>query len=293
MSGNLGYNITVGRFAAKESGLRKIFGHWEYIFKNVWFVLPFAVMPALFLALSVDFEGVHSLCEKYFTGSFGFDFYEIFRAFSLLRVDSVLGAIYSVCALVCIVFFLSPMLSLVEKHMRIGKRTFSGAFSRLGGVILSTALVAFLYLALYELWALVLSAVLFAVGSIPAAVVAHILFVVVLAAFFAALVFLVPTFYLLLPCMQITGFGFLDALFYSYRLVVGVRGRLMLSMTVSLLPALVAICGASFLPAFAATCIAFVLFLALFLSFTVRMETLYFETDKLDREDVIRSYREL
>ena len=36
-----------------------------------------------------------------------------------------------------------------------------------------------------------------------------------------------------------------------------------------------------------------VLFALLYLNFSIRMETVYFETDKLDREDELHRYREL
>ena len=38
--------------------MRTVFGSWKYIFKNLWFVLPFSVVPAVFMALSLDYDRI-------------------------------------------------------------------------------------------------------------------------------------------------------------------------------------------------------------------------------------------
>lgn len=282
-----------GRARRGEKPMQSVFEHWKYIFKNLWFVLPFAVTPAVFLALSVDFSDIELVAKSFFTGTFGLKFFEIFRAWSFLRLDSALGVIYSVLAVVCLVFFTSLLLGFVEKHMRIGKRTLSGVFSQLGSRIGAFIGIVLLFFALYELWALLLSAVLFAVSAIKAKALACFLFTLACLLFIGALFFLVSVFYLWLPCMQLTGFGAYNAFLYSYRLVIGVRWKLILSLAISYVPCFVILVGVSFGPDWLAGVIAFILFAFLYLSFCVRMETLYFETDKLDREDLLRSYREL
>lgn len=273
--------------------MRIVFEHWKYIFRNLWFVLPFSVMPAIFLALSVDFNGVEMLTMSFFGGEFELEFASVFRAWSLFRFDSVLGIIYSVFALVCVVVFSAFLLAFVEKHMRIGKRTLSGVFGQFFDHALAVIGVTLFYFALYEVWALVLSAVLLVVSQIEAKWFACLMFVLVSLLFIFALLYLVSIFYLWLPCMQITGFHMYNALLYSYRLVVGVRWRLILSMLISYVPCFLLIVGTSFAPEWLSPIIVFILFLFAHMSFCVRMETLYFETDKLDREDLLRSYKEL
>ncbi len=280
-------------FLLYNNVMRVVFEHWKYIFRNLWFVLPFAVVPAIFLAFSVDFAGIEDLARAFFTGTLEPDFLQILRAWSFVRFDSVLGIIYSVFAVVSLVIFTVFLLAFVEKHMRIGKRTLSGVFSQIGGHLWAAIGVTALYTVLYELWAIVLSAVLFAVCSIGEKTFASILFALVSVIFMAALLFLVSVFYLLLPCMQITGFRAYGAFIYSYRLTVGVRKQLLLSFAVSYVPAFLVIMACAFLPTPVAVIVAFILFMFLYLSFCVRMETLYFATDKLDREDLLRSYKEL
>lgn len=273
--------------------MRVVFEHWKYIFKNLWFVLPFAVMPAVFLALSVDFAGVKHLAESFFTAELQLEYFDIFRAWSFIRFDSPLGAVYSVLALVCLVVFTSLLLAFVEKHMRIGKRTFSGVFSQFGSHIWAFIGMTLFFAGLYELWAAVLSAILFAVAAIGAKAFACFMFAFVCLVFMFVLLFLLSIFYLWLPCMQITGFRAYGAFFTSYRLAVGVRWRLILSFLITYAPCFVLVVGLSFAPVWLAGVVAFVLFVFAYLSFCVRMESLYFETDKLDREDLLRSYKEL
>ena len=138
--------------------MRTVFDHWKYIFRNIWFVLPFAVMPALFLALSVDFPAIRRLAEGFFFGGFDCSFEDIFHAWSFIRFDSVLGVLYGVGNVVCLIFFTALLVAFAEKHMRIGKRTLSGIFSQLSGQILPISGILLFFIALYELWAVVLSA---------------------------------------------------------------------------------------------------------------------------------------
>ncbi len=272
-----------------------VFGTWKYIFRNFWYVLPFAVAPALFLSLTLNYASVRGVLTGFFTGDPAFSFYQIFTALSFIRIDSWWGALYSVCAFICMVVFLAIMLSLVEKHMRIGKRSFNGAFSRLNDNIVSSFFVTLLYCAIYELWSLVTAAVLYAFGALVLnAVGVYILSLLFFIGLIYALLFVVSVFYLWLPCLQITGFRAYDALRYSYQLVSNIRGKLILAQALSLLTANIVVgLSAIYLPALPFQIITFVVFLLLFAEFCVRMEVAYFETENLDREDLLRSYREL
>ena len=270
-----------------------VYEHWKYIVKHIWFILPFAVIPALFLSLSMDFSAIEAFWRGLFSGDFVTDWFEIFCAWSLFGFGSVLDIIYAVCGIVCTLVFMSLILAFVEKHMRIGKRTLSGILSQLSGVfppVCGMMLVIFFF---YEVWALVLSAMLYSIVSVGSAGGIIALSLLVVLFFLAVLLYLVSLVYLCLPCMQMTGLGPFQSLLYSYRLMVGVRGKLLLCLLMSFEPAGLIVWGASFLPEAASVLICLVLFTFLFMSFCVRMETFYFETDKLDREDLLLSYREL
>ncbi|MDE5897335.1 MAG: hypothetical protein K2H43_05950, partial [Clostridia bacterium] len=205
----------------------------------------------------------------------------------------VLGAIYSVCAYLCVSVFMAMMLALVEKHMRIGKRTVSGAFSGFGSLLFAALVVAFVYLAAYEIWAIVLSSVLFAISSIRSTAVLYVLAGACFVLFSFVLLYVATVFYLWFPSKQITGFGPYNSFLFSYRLMSGVRWKLLLSFLISFVAAAAVTAGVSVLPELVFRIVMFVLFTFLFLNFGIRMETVYFATDKIDREDLIRSYREL
>ena len=142
--------------------MRTVFGSWKYIFKNIWFLLPFAIVPAVFMALSLDYQCIGKVWGDFFTGDPRAEFLDLFHAWSFLRVDSVLGLVYSLLAIVAAIFFLSLLLACVEKHMRLGKRTLSGIWSQFTNNLPSVIFAVIVYLVLYEAWAIVLSAVMFA-----------------------------------------------------------------------------------------------------------------------------------
>lgn len=273
--------------------MRIVFGGWKYIARNLWYVLPLMLIPAVFCALSVDYAALAAMVRGFFTGDPRVGFLECFFAWSFLRFDSWQGALVSVFAVVCLAVLSSLLLVLVEKHMRLGRRTLSGAAVQMRSVLLPTVAVAFLYLILYEVWAVVLSAMLFAVSALRVTALVYVLEVLVLLLSGFALLYLATVFYLFLPCKQITGFDTYHAFLYSYRLMTGVRGRLLLSFLISFAADVVLLTGASFLPRAVFYVIAAVLYLFMSSSFLVRMLTVYYETDKLDREDLLHSYREL
>ncbi len=271
--------------------MRTAFGHWKYIAKNLWFVLPFAVLPAVFLALSLDYTSVGATVRTFFTVSPREGFVEYFRTWSLIRIDGVLGGIYSALAFVATVLCAVPMLVLVEKHMRIGKRTLSGLMSGSLSLFCSVLAIVLCYLALYEIWAVILSALLFMVAQIKITALAYVFYVIIFLMITFALLYVATIFYLWLPCRQATGFRPYEAFLYSYRLMTGVRWKLIAAYCVSFFACMVCTAGFSLLPEAAFRALLVLVYAALFLSFLIRMETVYFETDKLDREDVLRSYR--
>ena len=203
--------------------MRTVFGSWKYIFKNIWFLLPFAIVPAVFMALSLDYQCISKVWGDFFSGDPRAEFLDLFHAWSFLRVDSVLGLVYSLLAIVAVIFFLSLLLACVEKHMRLGKRTLSGIWSQFTNNLPSVIFAVIVYLVLYEAWAIVLSAVMFAAAEISATVTVYILDGIFILGFAFVLVYLSTFFYLWLPCKQMTGFGAFEAFTYSYRLVSGVR----------------------------------------------------------------------
>lgn len=269
-----------------------VFGSWKYLFRNIWFVLPFALLPALFLSLSLDYSAIRLLVTEFFAGNPRLGFLDYFCAWSFVGTDG-LRAIYAACAFVLIGPCMTIMLSLVEKHMRIGKRTPSGAFYQLGNLLLSAYLISFLYFALYEIWAITVSAVMFAISEVKSTAAVYALNVVCFLAFSFILLYLSTIFYLWFPCKQVTGFGAYTAFLYSYRLMSGVRWKIIASFAISCGAMFLIIGGFAYFSHFFFCLGLLAMFTFAFLNFGIRMETVYFATDKLDREDLLQSYREL
>ena len=268
--------------------MRTVFESWKYLFKNILFLLPFSLVPAVFLSLSLDYNCIHTVWYGFFTGEPRAEFLEYLHAWSFLRIDDWLGALYSLIAIVATIFAFSVLLCFVEKHMRLGKRTLSGLWQQTKNILPSVAVYTLLMVVFYEIWAIVLSAVLFAIASISATPAVYVLSLIAMLAFGFVLIYLMTILYLWLPCKQMTGFRFFEAFLYSYRLMVRVRGKLLLSFAISAVGKFLILVLCALLPYAAYHIIAVILFLFLFLNFGIRMETLYFETDKLDREDILR-----
>jgi len=275
--------------------MRIVFGNWKYIIKNFVFLFPFAILPAVFLTLSMDGGAIRKFVFALFDGTPNVGFVNTFSAFSILRVDSWLGLVYDVLAILTTSVCAALMLSLVEKHMRIGKRSLSGAFSLIGGNLAFAFALTLLYTALYEVYSLLTAAALYCIGNlVKIAAVAYVLDFLAFALLTGVLLYCATIFFLWFPCRQLTGFSSYESLRYAYQLMLNVRGRLFLAFLLSFACS-VAVVGAAaaLLHPYWCAAVGFVIFYFLFLSFCIRMETVYFAADRLDREDLIRSYLEL
>ena len=273
--------------------MRVAFGNWKYLFSNFWYVLVCGLIPAVFLALSFDYTALSSVLHKFIQGQPRVHFVELLRAFGPIRIDSLLGGVYTLFTYILSSIFASLLLSLVEKHMRIGKRTFSGMGVEMKNLLLPCFLIVLLFYALAETAAIILSALMFWVFSIGSTAIVYLLCAIAVLLVGFVFLYVFESFYLWLPCLQISGFGPYHAFLYSYRLALGVRWKLIGAHTLSILIAGAALAGTAFLPELVFRGVALVLCLLLYASLFIRMETVYFETDKLDREDIIKSYKDL
>ena len=165
--------------------------------------------------------------------------------------------------------------------------------NRINDNFLSTLGYVLLLLAIYEVWSLLLSALLFFFSRITVAVLAYILACLVYLAMHVLLLFAVSSIYLWLPCMQITGFAAFEALHYSYQLVTPVKWLMVCGQMLALLGVelLLAICAA-FIPTSAAFLIwTTLVYTCMIMVFCVRMQIAYFDRDNMERADLIRYYQ--
>ena len=248
----------------------------KYILKNFLYIFPFALLPALFLSFSLDKTAIHTLLTNYFTGNPTAIFTDIFHAVSIFNFRSVGVFFAGLIGVVLMILCASLMTALMEKHMRIGKRTFNGVFSKLNDNLMSTCGICLLY-------------VFSLIGS-KAAI--YVLSVIVFLGMHFILLYIVSIFYLWLPCLQITGFRAFEALRYSYQLVAPVKPRIIFGQLFSMLVAEVLLgVAAVFIPGkIAAIVIAAILYAFMTLMFCVRMQVIYFDRAQLERADLKNYY---
>ena len=264
----------------------------KYVAKNFIFLLPFAIIPALFLAFSLNQESILYIYETIKNGGWEIDFLHIFRAVSLFNFADgwtiFLGALGVILLVPCI----AMIMAFLEKHMRIGKRTLSGIFQKLNDNLLSTVLFITLIALVYQLWSLVTSAVFYLFTLMDSAVLAYVLAGVFFLMSSFGLVYVLSVFYLWLPCLQLTGFRPAEALRYSYFLVSPVRMGIVLSQFITLVVFEIVITLAVVL--FSSWFISFIVAAAFYtiatMIFCVRMQVVYFDRAQIERADLRKNY---
>lgn len=266
----------------------------KYVFRNLIYLFPLAILPALFFSMSTDEEAIIESVTAFLKGNLGdWKFLTLFRAISILSFSKWLGIIFGIAGLVVIVPCVSLMMALIEKHFRIGKRTFNGMWGKLNDNLLSTCGFAVLVFAIYEVWALITSALLFLMSCLSPTVLAYISASIVFVAMHVLLMCLIGSIYLWLPCMQITGFRAFEALQYSRQIATTrVKLRILFSQLFFYFAAEAALCLCAFLTNLLVFYIFTTLvFVFLIMLFCVRMQVVYFDRAQLDRADLIKYYQ--
>ncbi len=266
----------------------------KYVFKNLLYLFPFAILPALFLSISTDQAAVNGVIRAFFSGNINdWSFTAIFRAISILNFASWQAIVFGIVGIIVIVPCVALMMALLEKHMRIGKRTFNGLLGKLNDNLISTCGCTLLILAIYEIWALLIAAFMFLFSIIEILPLAYVLVVATFIAFHVLLVFAISRIYLWLPCMQITGFRAFEALVYSYHLMGQIKGRIIAAQLLILMLVEGAICAcAVFVTAGSAfNIIAALLYAGVLMIFYVRMQIAYFDRDHIERADLVKYYQ--
>lgn len=263
----------------------------KYVLRNFLYILPLALFPALFLALSMDVAAIERVVSSFFHGKIAeWNFIDLFLAVSILNFGSWRAVVFGLLGIVVVVPCVALMMAWTEKHFRIGKRTFNGVWSRLNDNFVSTLGYVFLLLFLYELWALLTAAVLDLLSFISIPSLAYVLLTLAFVGMHVLLLWLVGCIYLWTPCMQMTGFRALEALQYAYQLFAPVRWRVLFSQFFSVVVAEVCIglCVCYCSSVAVSFLVTSLLYLFLFLLFCVRMQIVYFDRDQIERADLRR-----
>lgn len=266
---------------------------WKYILKNFFFIFPFAVIPACFLSLTLARGEFDALFTNLTAGNLeAITFAQIFQVLSILNFSSLESSIFSVASVVALVLCGAVLMAFLDKHMRIGKRTYNSMFSRLNENLLPTFWVVLILFTLYELWA-TLTALLLSLTPLLPDPFSYASAGFVFVAMHLLFLFLIASLYLWLSCMQITGFKAFEALRYSYILVEPLRNRIIFSQLISMVVAEALISASVLLlpnMEIVSIIVATVLYMFMILLFCVRMQVVYFDREQIERLDLKPSY---
>lgn len=265
----------------------------KYIFKNFFYVVLFALLPAFALSLSLAEEEIVMVLNALAVGDFSaWTFSNLFSAISVLNFGSWDSILSGILGLIVLVPCVALLMAFLDKHMRFGKRTFNGLLPKLNDNFISTFGYVFFFLLIYEVWAMILSALLALVAFIPNSIAVYIIAGIIFVFMHIALLSAIGEIYLWLPCMQITGFPALEALQYSHQLLTSVKWKILLGQLLFLCgtEALLALC-AYFIPNFIVLTIwTTVMFTFLLLFYCIRMMIAYFDRDQIERADLRKYY---
>lgn len=267
----------------------------KYIFKNFFYIFPFAVLPAIFFSLSTDEQAIIVVLKAFFNGELNkWTFVELFRSISMLNFTSWQSGVFGFIGILVTVPCVALMMALLEKHMRIGKRSVNGIWSRLNDNLLSTCGYIFLLLLIFELWSLLAAAILYFVSMITVPVVAYVAIVIFFLLLHFLLLYVIGTIYLWLPCMQITGFRAFEALQYSYQIFSPVKWSTLWEQYFFLLLAevLISLCALFIQGELVFFILTSVLYAFITLFYCVRMQIAYFDRDNMERADLKRYYND-
>ena len=261
----------------------------KYIAKNFFYILPLAILPAFLLSLSTDEGAISKVLIESIAGDIAaWSFFELFQAISILSFGNWQSIVFGILGIIAIVPCVALIMAFLEKHFRIGKRTLNGLFSKINDNFLSTCGYALLFVAVYEVWALLTAALVFLMSMIPIVWLAHTLSILFYVSMHVLLLYIVGLIYLWLPCMQITGFRAIEALQYSHQLITPVKWKILGGQILFLLSteALIGLC-AVFVPGrLVFTILTTALYTILLLLYFVRMQIAYFDRDQIERADL-------
>lgn len=272
----------------------------KYIKRNALHIALFVLVGGIMLTLMFDYGAYSQTTVKFFTGGIGeITFYDLIAALSIINISSWYFILISLVAVLLITVALSMELAMVEKHMRIGSKTWNGLWGKLNDNFLSTLCVVTILIAAYELWAVVTCAVIYAVIAIFSSVIVlqYVFTVLVMGGMCFGLLYGVTMVYLWLPCLQITGFRYYESFKYAFQILSNVRNTIIAGFVVNVGVFGVVITGICFVCGFLlnngaiAYAVALIEFTYLFAVFTVGQEVAFFEADGLERADLIPSYK--
>ena len=269
-----------------------IIGTLRYVFKNFIFLFAFSLLPSYFFAFSLDYSALEKMADIILSGRAQISFGLVFSCFSFFFSY---GWAFTLVAFIFAVICLPMLFAFIEKHMRLGIRSYKGLLGRINYNFVSSFVLLALLLAIYELWALIASAMIFAASLLFGGIAQYVICILIAAAMMFLLIFVLYRFLLWLPCLQVMGYSFMDSLLYANQLCSEKKGKIFVSVflpyifCVVLVLVTVGLCSV-----YRVTIPVFVLieliYLFGFLYYSVLMYVVYFERTGELREDLKKKF---
>ncbi len=272
----------------------------KYIYKNFIFIFWAALLSGIGFAMTTEVGESKVLIQCFITGNFkaikdnGLGFKGLFNFFSLLNFEKVW---YSIACVFLLALALALIFAYTEKHMRYGRRSVRGIFSRLNDNIVSTIVMVLVFFLLYELWALITSGLIYGITMLldDYTVPLYIALCVGLVVMVALLVFIMSLFYLWLPCLHLTGFSFYEGLNYSNQLTADKKSKIFCAVFFpcvigALIAGVLAVLFGNLLDGWVFTGIISLLYSLYVMYIAVSMYVIYFDVSGTERADLKKYY---
>lgn len=286
------YNKSWNTKRKTEETVRYIKGTFLYIFKNFIFLFAFVILPSYFLTAAFDPRNVHEIVEVFIYGRGEAQFRSIFSFFSPSDAQEW---IFASVSFVFIVLCFPMLFGFIEKHMRLGIRNWKGVFGRFNYNFLTTLAVLSVNVVIYELWALITAGLVYAETLLLNGIACSIAVLITVVVFVGVLCFVLSMFLLWLPCLQITGYSYMDALVYSNSLFAQKKSKIFTALfipgLICLAARLAVVCLHEVLPAnIPVFIVTELIYLFLMLYICVLMFVVYFDTAGEERMDLKKKF---
>lgn len=203
---------------------------FNYIFRNFFKLVLFTIIPSVVLAVAGNTSGAFAFFFNFEENAL--ELGNIYKHFSLIAASDfwlgLLGVVLS-----C--FFLSILFSVIERHMKVGRLSFSRLWARLNETLLSVFPYYLVLVAGCELFAFLISVFITvfyaALGSV--AIIPSIL--LVLGTYFVLFIILAQ-FVLYIPSQIMVGYPFVDSCINSTKMILGKSVAVALDLYVLCIP---------------------------------------------------------
>ncbi len=257
----------------------------KYMWKNLLWLIPYAILPAVAMALSGSLGSSFTFFFRYSDKVSAYTVWDIYKFFSVLFAENWL---IGLSAVIVIGFFMCLLFGAIDRHMKVGKFSYKNMFSRLNETVLAVFPTYFVMFGLLELIALLNSSLIYiftkSIGfnSIYIAI-------PITMAMYACFFLTLTQFILLIPSEIVVGYPFKDAVINSIRLVSGSGGAIFVQLSCvmlggSLISALFDLIFPGIMPI--RFFVDFILYMAIMIFTTSYMMVSYFILSNEPRRDV-------